>query len=359
MYQIIHQLFKFKRMICNYCNDCADICNCGCKVTTTTTCIPVAEKPCMIYCDDLLLSECIVYDGPDLSCYGVNNGDTLEKILNLVIEKINLDASSCSYGNAAMIERITTTTTTAAPTTTTSTTSTTSTSTTTTTTLPPVPLCFAMSGEAGFSCFNENKQMTPTSNIINGKVSYSIEGEDLIVKWSIANNRWELHTTLAPIELVAYLQTTNNDPVGPLLLNEENLVSLNLTWQYPEDYLNIRVTTRYTCPSPLCVTITNGDEINGLYQVKSFFDTLDNYPGPSVITKPYYFSCTEVSPSFTIIWNSFTNVYELFVNDIKIAYTNVSNIETLNYITWINFPMTDYSAAIIKSKAGNCPIVEL
>lgn len=334
-------------MICNYCNDCADICNCGCKVTTTTTCIPVAEKPCITYCgDEDLFSDCIIYDGPTFSCYGINTGDPIRKILDIIIEKINLYASSCSYGNTSIIERITTTTTTIAPTTTTS-----------TTTSPPVALCFSTAGEAGFSCFNENKQLIPTSTIINGKVSYSVEGTDLIIKWSIINNRWELYSTLDLTDLIAYLETSENSPVGPLLAVNDN--PLNLVWQYPPDYLNIIVITRFNCPLPLCVTITNSIDANGLYQLKSFYDTLDNYPSSSITTKPFYFSCALTGPSILIKWNSFTDNYELYIDDIKVAYSNTSNIETINQLTWTTLPFTEYSDAVIKSKLGDCPYVEL
>jgi hypothetical protein len=64
-------------MSCNRClNNCVDpnVCDCNCK-TTTTTCYPVAEKPCVKTCDNIFLTDCIIYDGNDYECYGVKKGD--------------------------------------------------------------------------------------------------------------------------------------------------------------------------------------------------------------------------------------------------------------------------------------------
>jgi len=93
--------------------------------TTTTTLCPNGEV-----CEEVVDPRCIIYNGPDLPCYGIKKGDSAADILEIII-----DLFQC-----------TTTTTTIAPTTTTSTTtSTTSTTTSTTTTTTTIPcLCYTI-----------------------------------------------------------------------------------------------------------------------------------------------------------------------------------------------------------------------
>ena len=71
---------------------CGCFCSCGddpcgcqqvvcpqCTTTTSTTTIPcIGEK-----CDELYDCACIIYNGPDLQCYGIKHGDTLCKILQI------------------------------------------------------------------------------------------------------------------------------------------------------------------------------------------------------------------------------------------------------------------------------------
>lgn len=67
---------------------------CGCQqfvcpqcttvITTTTTRVPcIGEK-----CDELYNCDCIIYNGPDLACYGVFNGDNLCKILQIAASNL-------------------------------------------------------------------------------------------------------------------------------------------------------------------------------------------------------------------------------------------------------------------------------
>lgn len=73
-----------------YCSCGDDPCGCqqfvcnDCTTTSTTTAIPcIGEK-----CDELYLCDCIIYNGPDLACYGVFNGDNLCKILQIAASNL-------------------------------------------------------------------------------------------------------------------------------------------------------------------------------------------------------------------------------------------------------------------------------
>jgi hypothetical protein len=329
-------------MACNHCNDCTtDTCKCGCKTTTTTTCAPVAEKPCITVCDDIFFSECIVYDGPDLTCYGINNGDTIKEILNVILEKLNAFDCSCTYG-AAIIQNVTTTTSTIPPT-------------TTTTTQQPPSLCFSIVGEGWYECVTENKSISPGA-IINGKVSYSFnyQGDDFIIKWSITNNRWQLFNLSSnPTVVISYLESNSNYPIGPLDVNNISNPS-SLVWKRPSEVQENYVITRNSCPQPLCFTIDT-EAATDVVSFISYYDTLDNSPASPVSTKPYYLSpCSIPGFQYTVKWNAFTNVYELFYLTDKIAYANASNIETINYLNWNIFPAFAVDFSSISSKIGYC-----
>lgn len=82
--------------------------------TTTTTLCPNGEL-----CEEVVDPRCIIYNGPDIPCYGIKTGDSAADILDIIITYFNC---------------LTTTTTTEIPITTTTSTTTTSTSTTSTTT---------------------------------------------------------------------------------------------------------------------------------------------------------------------------------------------------------------------------------
>lgn len=76
---------------------CGCSCSCGddpcgcqnivcpeCTTTTSTTTIPCdGEK-----CDELYDCACIIYNGPDLVCYGIYNGDNLCKILQIAASNL-------------------------------------------------------------------------------------------------------------------------------------------------------------------------------------------------------------------------------------------------------------------------------
>lgn len=96
---------------------------CCCSDSTTTTTHTTTLCPGGELCDEAYLSDCVIYKGPNLDCYGIHTGMTVTEIIQILINQL----PGCT----------TTTTTTIAPTTTTtSTTSTTTSTTTTTTTIP-------------------------------------------------------------------------------------------------------------------------------------------------------------------------------------------------------------------------------
>lgn len=56
----------------------------GTTTTTTTTLCPDA-----IICEEAYQSDCIIYNGPDLACYGIKTGDSVTDILNIIIAQLN------------------------------------------------------------------------------------------------------------------------------------------------------------------------------------------------------------------------------------------------------------------------------
>jgi hypothetical protein len=63
-------------------------------------------------CDEQISSDCVIYTGPDLECYGITTGMTVTEILLLILQHINPQCTTTTS---------TTTTTTIPPTTTTTT----------------------------------------------------------------------------------------------------------------------------------------------------------------------------------------------------------------------------------------------
>lgn len=56
----------------------------GTTTTTTTTLCPDA-----IPCEEAYLSDCIIYNGPDLTCYGITSGSSVTEILNIIIAQLD------------------------------------------------------------------------------------------------------------------------------------------------------------------------------------------------------------------------------------------------------------------------------
>jgi len=56
----------------------------GTTTTTTTTLCPDA-----IICEEAYQSDCIIYNGPDLTCYGITSGSTVTQILNIIIAQLD------------------------------------------------------------------------------------------------------------------------------------------------------------------------------------------------------------------------------------------------------------------------------
>lgn len=103
-------------------------CCCGCvtttsSTTTTTTC-PGGET-----CEESFDPNCVIYNGPDLPCYGIKTGDSAADIMDIIIARIQ-----CTTTTTTTVNPVSTTTST------TSSTTTTTSSTTTTTTVCPVSL---------------------------------------------------------------------------------------------------------------------------------------------------------------------------------------------------------------------------
>lgn len=70
---------------------------CPPTTTTTTTVNPNCEP-----CDEFYDCECIVYNGPNVECYGLKKGDNLCEILETIIQnlpecKTTLPPFACSF----------------------------------------------------------------------------------------------------------------------------------------------------------------------------------------------------------------------------------------------------------------------
>jgi len=112
--------------------------------TTTTTLCPNGEL-----CDEVVDPRCIIYNGPDIPCYGIETGDSAADILDIIISYFICPTTTTTTLVPTTTTSSTTTTTTVEPTTTTTSSTTTSTtlepstttsttsSTTTTTTIDP------------------------------------------------------------------------------------------------------------------------------------------------------------------------------------------------------------------------------
>jgi hypothetical protein len=330
------------------CSNCLqNPCDCCCKTTTTTTCRPPLPPPCTDVCDEITYPECIIYNGEDLDCYGIKKGDNVKDILNIIFEKLNVLDCNCDFNSVITQVYY------PDPTTTTSTTSTTTlapTTTTSTTTLPVAnSICFKYSeNTSGLECPDYIDFITINSGaIVDGKLSYSFEfeGVDYIIKWSSAEERWELYDVTVPASpvLVATLSQDTQYPLG----------SLKTSWVFEDGYEGL-IITRASCISPICVTFTVTED--PLDQISStvypVYDILDNFPSSTSTLKPVFIDCNE---NVKIEWNAFTNIYEIFVEGYKIGFTYISSGISNQWVILPN-PVFD-SLVSIETISGECPIL--
>lgn len=79
------------------CYSCGCSCSCGddpcgCQATPCTSCITTTItttiNPNCEPCDELYDCDCIIYNGPDLICYGIHNGDSLCKLLEIAASNL-------------------------------------------------------------------------------------------------------------------------------------------------------------------------------------------------------------------------------------------------------------------------------
>jgi hypothetical protein len=231
--------------------------------------------------------------------------------------------------------------------------------TTSTTTLNLGSLCFNLAGEGRYATCLENNQTIFNSGITNGKTSYTFNytGYNLLIKWSITNDRWEIFETSYLASPFAYLESSSNYPIGPLdSLDFANPSSLYWT-TIPSGVYNafgvteIYVVTRIECPQEVCLTIQKSTGTQDV-TFKSYYDTLD-LVNPQSGTNPYYISCPSTE-GYSIKWNSFTNSYELYFGTSKIAFANAFNIETITTLNWVVFPAWTSEFLSIQSIVGPC-----
>lgn len=71
--------------------------------TTTTTC---DGEPC----EEAIDPRCIIYNGPNLDCYGIKTGDSAADILQIIINNINCSGTTTSTTTTSTTTTSTTTT---------------------------------------------------------------------------------------------------------------------------------------------------------------------------------------------------------------------------------------------------------
>lgn len=81
---------------CGYCGyscgcsascTCYEVPNCGCPTTTTTTTTTTINPNCEP-CEEIYNSDCVVYTGPNVECYGLKTGDNLSEILENIVKNL-------------------------------------------------------------------------------------------------------------------------------------------------------------------------------------------------------------------------------------------------------------------------------
>lgn len=196
-------------------------CNCGNKYHQPG-CIeflqsaPYCTNPCddPTPCDQIISTDCVIYTGPDVPCYGLVTGMSLTEVLNILFQIAYpqcTTTTTTSTTTTTTANPSTTTTTTALPTTSTtsttststtststsstSTTSTTSSTTTTTTLNPSDCVCYSIQnptlieeGAVVIPCGSTDplEVIVPAETtifwcVVNGTVPYEQAGSDLII----------------------------------------------------------------------------------------------------------------------------------------------------------------------------------
>lgn len=71
---------------CSYIVDTWNPCSCGCSYVTTTT--TTSTTTCIgETCDEAIDPRCIIYNGSDIPCYGVQTGNSAAEILQIIINQ--------------------------------------------------------------------------------------------------------------------------------------------------------------------------------------------------------------------------------------------------------------------------------
>jgi len=73
---------------CNTACGCYQTSCCNCTPCTTTTTTTTTINPDCEPCDEFYNCECVIYNGEDISCYGLETGDNLCSILETIIENL-------------------------------------------------------------------------------------------------------------------------------------------------------------------------------------------------------------------------------------------------------------------------------
>jgi len=72
--------------LCNNLDDLLKTCSCGCDICTTTTVPTTTTTTCIGEpCDEIIDPKCIIYNGPEIPCWGIQTGDSAADILDIII----------------------------------------------------------------------------------------------------------------------------------------------------------------------------------------------------------------------------------------------------------------------------------
>lgn len=135
---------------------------CGCKKCSDPFCISSLDATTVVcstpQCEQQISTDCVIYTGSDLECYGIYNGDTLTQILTVLSEKLYpecIGATTTTTTSTTTVEPVGTTTT------------------TTTTTIPVSVIYYGASDALGTP--SESDILLGSTDIQDGSVDVTID----------------------------------------------------------------------------------------------------------------------------------------------------------------------------------------
>jgi len=201
---------------CNYDCGCNTVPSSCCSTTnniTTTTTTPCIGEPC----DELYNADCILYKGPNISCYGLKTNDSLSDIINIIASNL----TDCIDRN----------------------------------------ICFTINYDGGD--ITESCLSIASSELWNGKPYYKIQINNCTnligyVYWNSVSNIWQFSDQLGSINTVyAILELPFSLPINPsswIIVNSTYIILSSLSGACAP--ITTTSTTTTTTISPTTSTTT-------------------------------------------------------------------------------------------------------